>query len=777
MKEEGYSVIGKPIPRVEGIEKIKGEALYTTDIVLSGMLYGKILRSPYPHARIISIDTSKAERIKGVRAVITGRDIPDVRYALAMSMVPESADRYFLARDKVRFVGDEVAAVAAISEDIAEEALKHIHVEYEPLPAVFNIAEAIKADAPLIHDNFPGNLHTSILMDFGDVEQGFRESDYIREDRFSTHLVQHCFLEPHNSVANFDSSGRVTLWTSTQSPFLVKRLLSFVLKMPEGNIRVIKPHVGGGFGGKAGLYPLDLHCALLSKITGKPVRICYTREEEFSASCRRHPMEIAIKIGVKNDGAIVARKANIMLDGGAYNTHGPVVTFLAALWLSHVYRQPNIRFESQRFYTNKAPCTAMRGYTSPQSYLASEIQMDMVAEELGMDPIELRMKNGLKTGDTTVNGFYISSGGLHECLQKVEERSEWKKKYKKLPPLKGIGMSSTGLFSGNQLPLLGPQTASSTIFIKANPDGTAGIISGVSDIGQGSDTVLCQIAAEELGLGVEDIRITSVDTDHSPPDLITVSARCTFQAGNAVKSAAIDLKQKLFKAVAEKLEANIEDLEARDRRIYVKGSQEKGVSFIEAVSLCQLAHKGITIMGEGVWNPDPKQQAELNMVTGYGSFSPAYTFGAVVAEVEVDKDTGRVVVTNLCHSHDCGRVINLLGVEGQLEGACQMGLGYALFENIIVEGGKTLNPDFLDYKFPTAVDMPEMSGLFIESNDPGGPYGAKEGAEGLVGPIGPAILNAIYNATGIRFKELPLTPEKVLRELKKKKGEEQNETS
>ncbi|MFH2044055.1 MAG: molybdopterin cofactor-binding domain-containing protein [Pseudomonadota bacterium] len=771
MKEEGYSVIGKSIPRVEGPQKTKGEAVFTTDIALPGMLYGKILRSPYPHAGILNIDTSKAEKIKGVKAVITGRDIPNVKYGLAMSMFPETADRYLLARDKVRFVGNDVAAVAAISEDIAEEALKHIHVEYERLPAVLSIADAIKPDAPSIHDHVTGNMHTSILMDFGDVEKGFRESDYVREDKFVTHLVQHCFLEPHNSVAGFDSSGRVTLWTSTQSPFLTKQLLALVLDMPTGNVRVVKPHVGGGFGGKAGIYPLDLHCALLSKKTGKPVRICYTREEEFAASCRRHRTEIVIKIGVKKDGTIVSRKANIKLDGGAYNTHGPVVTFLAALWLSHVYRQPNIRFESQRFYTNNSPCTAMRGYTSPQSYLASEIQMDLVAEELGIDPIDLRMKNGLRTGDTTVNGFYISSGGLQECLQKLEEKTEWKKKYKKMPPLKGIGMSSTGLFSGHQLSLLGQYTASSTIFVKASPDGCAFILSGVSDIGQGSDTVLSQIVAEELGLRMEDVKISSVDTDYSPPDALTVSARCTFQSGNAAKSAAIDLKQKLFKVVAEKFEANAEDLDARNRRIYVKGSPEKGVSFAEAVELCQLAHKGMTIMGEGTWNPDPKQLAKLNMLTGYGSFSPAYTFGAVVAEVEVDKDTGRVKVTNLYHSHDCGRVINLLGAEGQLEGACQMGIGYALFENIVVEEGKTLTPDFLDYKMPTAVDMPGMTGVFVESNDPGGPYGAKEGAEGLVGPIAPAILNAIYDATGIRFKETPITPEKVLRELKKKKGE------
>lgn len=768
MAEQEFAVLGKPVPRVDGKDKTKGRAVYTTDIAPQGMLSGKILRSPHAHAKILGIDTSRAEKLPGVKAVITGRDIPDVKYGYMMLFRPDTADRYFLARDRVRFVGDEVAAVAAVSEEIAEEALSLIKVEYEELPAVFTMEEATAEGAPLLFDSCPGNINTRALMDFGDVEKGFAEAYYIREDSFTTQLQQHCFLEPHVSVGDFDSSGRLTLWTSTQSPFLIKLMLARLLGIPDANVRIIKPCVGGGFGGKGGLYPLDLSCALLSKATGKPVRICYTREEEFAASCRRHPVELTMKIGVKKDGTIIGRQGEVMLDGGAYNSIGPIVTFLSVLWLSHVYRQPNIKFEACRVYTNNSPNTPMRGFTSPQSYLASEVQMDMVAEAIGMDPLELRMKNGLRTGDSTVNGFYISSGGLRECLQNVAEASGWKDKYRQLPPLKGIGMSSTGLFCGNQIPLLGPHTASSTIFIKANVDGTVVIVSGCSDIGQGADTVLCQIAAEELGIRVEDTRISGVDTETSPPDLISTSARCTFQAGNAALRAAGDLKQKLFQAVARKLEANAEDLEARENRIFVKGSPERGVPFAHAVAFCQMAHEGRTIMGEGSWSPDPKQQAELNLETGYGSFSPAYTFGAVVAEVEVDKETGRVKVTELRHSHDCGRVVNLLGVEGQAGGAASMGLGLSLLEDIVVEGGKTLNPGFLDYRLHTAMEMPEATCSFVESNDPGGPFGAKEGAEGLVGPVAPAILNAIYDATGIRFRKLPVTPEMMLQELRKK---------
>ncbi len=775
MKDETYAVIGKSVPRVDGAIKAKGEAIYTTDITLPGMLHGKILRSPHPHAKILRIDTSKAERLKGVKAVITGRDIPKVKCGVVMLVVPDSADRYLLAQDRVRFIGEDVAAVAATSEDLAEEALGLIEVDYEVLPSIFSIAEATKPDAPLLHEKFPGNISAKTLMDFGNVEKGFEESDYVREDRFTTQLVHHCFMEPHVSVANFESSGKLTLWSATQTPFIIKNLLPILLGIPDGNVRVIKPCLGGGFGGKVGVYPFDLCSALLSKKSGKPVKLCLTREEEFTASRRRHPMEIDLKIGVKRDGRIMALKAKIMCDGGAYDDGlGPVTTLLSTLFLTISYRLPNIKLESQRVYTNKITCGPMRGYTAVQVQFAAETLMDLAAEELGIDPVEIRMINGSQAGDTTVNGLNIRSGSLNACLEKVSERSEWKKKYRpyrsdhrKPPPLKGMGVAGGSFFSGTSFPLLGSHTASSTILIKAQIDGTVIIFSGASDIGQGSDTILSQIAAEELGIRMEDVKITIPDTDLTPPDLVSTSSRVTLMAGNAAKRAGADLKQKLFKAVAEKLEANAQDLEARDGRIYIKGSPEQGVSFMEAVAICQTSHKGMMITGEGSY--DPSEHVDpLDVVTGHGNHSPTYKFAAMAAEVEVDQDTGRVKVNKLAFADDCGRAINPMSVEGQLDGSACLGISYALYEKLIVENGKTLNPGFLEYKMPTVLEMPEMENLLVESIDPTGPFGAKESGEGLVAPVAPAILNAIYNATGLRFKDLPVTPEMILRGLKKK---------
>lgn len=762
MSKEDFAVIGKPLPRVDGVVKAKGETQYTADIVQPGMLYGKMLRSPHSHARIVRIDTSRASNLRGVKAIITGQDIPDVKYGFMMLAFPGSGDQYLLARDTVRYIGEEVAAVAAVSEDVAEEALELIDVEYEELPPVYTMEEAMREGAPLLHAGMPGNISARAVLAFGDVEKGFREADYVREDLFTTQLVQHCPLEPHVSLASFDTTGRLTLWISTQAPFLLKAPLAALLGIQAKDVRVIKPPIGGGFGGKMEVFSLDLCCALLSRKTGRPVRICYSREEEFTATRRRHPMEMILKIGVKNDGSIISRSARTLLDGGAYASTGQGAALLSNLWMSLPYMQQNISFEACRLSTNNTPCGAMRGFISPQIRLASEVQMDAVAEALGMDPLDLRIKNGLKAGDVTVNGLKISSGSVEECLNMASRSVEWKKKRGKLPPLQGVGIACSSFECGPTFPLMGPFTAFSTILLKANTDGTVMIMSGASDIGQGSDTALSQIVAEELGIRLEDARITLPDTDLTPPDLFSSGSRVTFMAGNAAKRAAADLKQKLFQAIAAKLEARQEDLEARDRRIFVRGAAEKGVSFAEAIALCQLSQGGMTVTGAGCYSPEP---GGVNMETGYGNYSPAYTFVAVVAEVAVDRETGRVKVKKLTIADDCGRVINPLGVEGQIEGSASMGVGYTFYEELLQNEGKALNPSFLGYKMPTVREMPEMENILIESNDPGGPFGAKESGEGLVAPIAPAILNALYDATGVRFKDLPLTPEKVLRQL------------
>ncbi|MBU4009194.1 MAG: molybdopterin-dependent oxidoreductase, partial [Proteobacteria bacterium] len=549
---------------------------------------------------------------------------------------------------------------------------------------------------------------------------------------------------------------------STQAPFMLKGPIALLLNVPAGNVRIIKPHMGGGFGGKMEVFSLDLCCAMLARKTGNPVLISYTREEEFSSTRRRHPLEVTLKIGVKKDGSIISRTSKTVLDGGAYASLGHGAALLANLWMTLPYKQPNIRFESCRVLTNNIPCGAMRGFVSPQIRLASEVQLDAVAEVLCIDPLELRIKNGLKAGDVTVNGLKISSGSVVDCLKTAAQASKWRQKIKRLPPLHGIGVACSSFECGPSFPMLGPFTASSTIFIKANTDGTVMIISGASDIGQGSDTVLSQIVAEELGIEMEDAKITMPDTDLTPPDSFSSGSRVTFHTGNAARRAAADLKQKLLQAVAGKLEARVEDLEARKRRIYVKGSPDKGILFAEAVAICQMAQGGMALMGSGSYSPE---MGHVDMATGYGNYSPAYSFVAVIAEVEVDQETGQVKVEKLTVCDDCGRVINPLGITGQIEGSAAMGLGYTFCEELLVSDGKTLNPSFLDYKIPTALEMTEMENIFIESNDPGGPFGAKESGEGLLAPIAPAIFNAIYDATGIRFKELPLTPEKVLRQL------------
>lgn len=772
MEDSEYSVIGKPIPTIDAAVKAKGEAVYTTDITLPGMLHGKILRSPHPHAKILRIDTSRAEKLRGVKAVVTAKDAPKVKYGGMMVHFPGSGDQYLLARNKVRYLGDEVAAVAAIDEDIAMEALSLIEVEYEKLPAYFSIEEATKPDAILIHEEFPGNIGSTVVSNFGDVEKGFLDADYTREDTFTTQLVQHCSLEPHVSLASFDLSGKLTFWVSTQAAHLLKIFVAMVLEMPQGKVRVIKPHVGGGFGGKLELLPLDLCCALLSKKSGRPVKICLTREEEFATTRTRHPAIIKLKVGVKKDGSITSKTARLMLDGGAYSSFGHVAAFLSTMHLSIPYRQPNIRFEVYRIYTNKPAAGAMRGFASPQAHFAVELQMDMVAEELGIDPLDLRIKNGLKAGDVTVNGLRITSGDLETCIERVAERSEWKKKYKKLPPLRGIGIGCNSFICGARWGF--PSTALANILIRADVDGTVTIISGAADIGQGSDTLFCQIAAEELGLRVEDVRITALDTDISPSDTFSASSRVTFMVGNATRKAAVELKKKLFEGVAKELDADVKDLVARDRRIYVEGSPSSGVDFHQAVMICQESREGGPITAEGSYNPD---LGPFNLEKGEGNYSPAYTFGAVIAEVEVDEHTGRVKINKLVRAHDCGKAINPLAVEGQLDGSSILAVGYSLSEELLVKDGRPLNPSFLDYKIPTVMEMPEMENILVESIDPGGPFGAKESGEGVVSPIAPAILNAVYDATGIRFKEIPLSPEKVLKALKEKGGKQDEITT
>ena len=749
---DDYTVIGKDLPRVDGREKATGTALYTDDIKLPGMLHGKLLRSPVPHASIRSIDVSKARRLPGVKCVITGEDTPKVKYG-NWRLFPATQDEYPLAVEKVRFIGDEVAAVAAVDQDTAAEALELIDVEYEELPAVFDVLASVRKNAPVIHVTSPNNISVDRKIAYGDINKGFAESDYVREDVFTVHPVSPAYLEPCSSLAQCGQDGRITLWTSTQTPYIVQCLLASTLGMRENDIRVIKPNVGGGFGGKMELRPWEFCAAFMAKLTGKPVKFTLTREEELTTGRRRHPMRLKSKVGFKKDGTLMAKDLHIYLDGGAYNAMGPTATFLCGNFGAMLYRYPNYRFLGQHVYTNKPPASAMRGFGAPQSLFAAESQMNMAAEALGIDPIDLRIKNAMVTGDTIPDVATVSSCGFIESLEAVREMSNWKRNRKSKKKGYGIGIGCYSFISGGVFNWFNTQYPFSAAEVKVFSDGTAHLLTMASDIGQGANTVLKQILAEELGLKMEDIRLTAADTAMTPQaDLGTWGSRVTLMAGNAIRDAARQIKDALFGAVSNHFDLNvIFDLECRDGRIQAKGRPERGLAFGEAVAAVQKSNRGIPLTAKGYYTP-----------RGKGLVTPAFSFGAQVAEVEVDRETGVVQVKKMYTAHDCGTVINPMAVEGQLEGSIHMGLGYALSEELVMEGGKTLSNTFLDYKLPTAMDMPPGESVCIETYEPEGPMGAKEAGEGLASPTAPAIAEAVYHATGYRCQDLPITPEKIL---------------
>jgi len=750
MKE--FSIVGKSVPRNDARAKATGTAIYTDDIKLPGMLHGRILRSPLPHARIVHIDTSKADSLAGVRCIITGEDTPKVKYG-NWRLFPETQDEYPLAVDKVRFIGDEVAAVAAIDPDIAEEALGLIKVDYEELPAVFDVDSAIREGAPVIHDYCPTNISVNRKIRYGDIEKAFAQSDYIREDVFTVHAVSHAYLEPCSSLAQCDLDGRITLWTSTQVPYIVQCLLASTLKMRENDIRVIKPFVGGGFGGKMELRAWEFCAAFIAKKTGRPVKFTLSREEEFLAGRRRHPMKIHSKVGFKKDGTLAGKDLRIYLDGGAYNAMGPTATFLCGNFGAMLYRYPSYRFVGEHVYTNKPPASAMRGFGAPQAIFATETQMNIAAEELGLDPIDIRIKNAQVSGDTIPDVATISSCGFIEALRKVAEMSEWKEKRKSLKDGCGIGIGCYSFISGGVFNWFNTQYPFSAAEVRVFDDGTAHLLTMAADIGQGCDTVLKQILAEELGLGMEDIRITSADTSTTPQaDLGAWGSRLTLMNGNAILDAARKIKAQLFGSVSARYNLNvIYDMECKNGRVYPIGRPDRGLSFAEAVALAQKANRGEPLVAFGYYTP-----------RGKGLVTPAFSFGAQVAEVEVDKETGIVDVKKIWTAHDCGTVVNPKAVEGQLEGSIQMGLGYALSEQFVMEGGRTLNTHFLDYKMPNAMDMPPSEVAHIDTYEPEGPMGAKEAGEGLAIPTAPALAEAVFHATGYRCRDLPITPEKIL---------------
>ncbi len=759
-----YSVLGKPIRRVDGVEKVTGAAKYTVDVQLPGMLEGRIFRSPHPHAKILNVDVTKARALPGVKAVITAADTLKKPYG-NWRRYEHLLDEYPLAWDKVRFIGDEIAAVAAVDEDVAEEALTLIDVEYELLPAVFDPVEAMKDGAPAIHEGatVDHNVSETRHIEYGDVDEAFSRCDRVREDEFTLHPVAHAAMEPHASVATTGFSGRVTIWTSTQVPYYIQILLAGALGLEEGKVRVIRPHVGGAWGGKIEMFK-DQYCAArLSQMAGRPVRLEYTREEEFATTRRRTPMKYYLKTGYMKDGRLVAKEARTILDGGAYNGMGPTALYLTGFFQAFPYSIPNYRYNGYHVYTNKSPSSSMRGFGGPQAEFTCDSQLDMIAEDLGMDPAELRLKNSMTPGYEIPGYCKVASCGIQECIERSMESTGWREKRGKMPHGKGIGMGCYGFMSGGVFNWINTPYAFSGAMIRMGVDGFVDVYVGSSEIGQGSDTVMAQIAAEELGVPMDMVRVTSGDTSICPPDLGAWGSRQTLMTGNAVKMAAQDLREQLFEVARGMMMPNIVyAFEAKDGRIFLKERPKRGVDLFEVVKVAVRGQEGQQLIGRGFYTPH-----------GKGMVSPAFSFGAQVSQVEIDLETGKVHMDQVTTAHDCGQVINELGVEGQLEGAFVMGQGYTLAENLVTEEGQVLNPSFVDYKLMRAPDVPvKFESLLVETFEPEGPFGAKEAGEGLTNPNAGCIANAIYDAVGVRIKDMPITPEKILKALEEKKAKE-----
>jgi 4-hydroxybenzoyl-CoA reductase alpha subunit len=775
-----FATVAHSLPRVDAVDKVTGRALYTADIKLPNMAYAKILGSPIAHGRIARIDTSKAEALEGILAVITGADVPDTQYGVS----PSRYDEHVLAKEKVRHVGDEVAAVAAVDEATAERALKLIEVEYEELPFVLDPFEAIAEGAPLIHERYERNINTRVSQNFGDVERGFAESHHVREESFIGNHVNQAPLEPHASLATWDSDGTLVLYTSTQVPHYVQYMIANVLHLPLGKIRVMRPAVGGGFGQKAATTPLDLCAAILSRKIGRPVKMVYTREEMFHFGRGRHKQHMKFKIGVDREGKIKACTCEIYLDGGAYSSFGVITAYYAGSLVPTLYHIPNYRYDGYRVMTNKPACGAMRGHGAPQPRFAFECLLNMIADDLGIDPIEIRRRNAMDPNTRTVNDLDIGSCEFKATLDAAANKSKWADKYGKLAPGQGIGVGCGGFVSGAGYAIYRGQVQLShekkrepfqkkAIFphanaiVKVSEDGMAVVLLiGAAEIGQGSDTALVQMCAESLGIPASRIRIRSGDSDISPLDLGAYSSRVTLMGGHAVSRAGTAVVEKMKPYAAQMLQCDKADVAARDAKMFRASDPSRSVPW-EEVARRYFNDNG-PLVETGYYKP-PEGLGGDYKGAAVGT-SPAYSFGTAVCEVKVDLETGQVKLERFTDYHDCGTPINPQGVHGQVEGAAVMGASETILEDVKFDDqGQILNPDFHGYQIMSIKDVPEIFSGLVDSYEPRGPFGAKEIGEGSTLPVLAAVAHAIANATGVWVKELPITPERILAALASKK--------
>jgi 4-hydroxybenzoyl-CoA reductase alpha subunit len=764
-KTPGSGLVGRRT-RALLAPRVTGQVRYTDDIHLPRMAWGRLLRCPHPHARIVSIDASRALARKGVLAVITGKDMPE-----RFGIIPWTPDEYPLALERARFVGDAVAAVAATDERIAHEAAELIDVVYEILPAATDLATAISTPSVGLGRNGKDNVSKEVELEFGDVDALLASSDVIVEGDYYYEGSAHAPIETHCAIGQYDKNGLLTVWSATQVPHYLHRELSRVLRLSPARIRVIQPPVGGAFGGKSEPFSLEFCAAKLAMLTGRPVKFLYTREEEFYAHRGRHPMQMAMKVGATRDGKLTAVDTRTHIDGGAYSSFGLVTAYYSGQLLTLPAFAQGYRFKSTRYFTNKPPCGPKRGHGSVQPRFAFEVSLDKIAEKIGMDPFELRRRNLVEANARTLNGMRVTSNGITECLDRVEAASQWKERRGKLPVGRGLGVAASAYISGTNYSIYPNAMPQSAVQLKVDRSGVVTIFSGQSEIGQGCDTLLAVLVADELGLDLGAIRVISGDTDLTPVDMGAYSSRGTFMNGNAALHAAQQVRTKMVDAVAEKLGVTPGEILVTRGALCVAADPSRSVPVTQAIELAE--GKFGTLGAVGYYNT-PELGGDYR--GGTIGASPAYSFTAHVAEVFVDVETGRVDVKRVWVAHDCGKAICPTIVEGQMEGSAYMGAAEAIFEeHVIGRDGLHMGPNLLDYKIPTSLDVPELIALLVESNDPEGPRGAKEAGEGPLHPSIPAIANAIYDAVGVRIDRLPFSPARVLAALRDKRARERRD--
>ena len=758
----GASTLGTDIPQITARAKVLGRAMYAGDIKIAGMLHGKVLRSPHPHARIVSIDVSEALALPGVKAVLTGTDAPRAMWGV------HHKERRILAEGIVRFAGEEVAAVAAITEEIARDALDLIRVEYEELPAILTPEEAMDEEAPGVHPG-RGNVAHEIRFERGDIEAGFASAHIVHEATYDTHAQYPGYLEPMGTVASIDPDGRLVVWTSTQSVSQARLRLAAALDRPISSIRVIQATTGGGFGGKIVEDANNLIAGLLAVKTGKPVRLVNNRLEDFLAACSSVPERITLRLGMDRDGVIVAKDVRIVAECGAYSGLSGEVMHVTAMRSDNMHRNANVRSHATLLYTNNPPHGAFRGFGGTQMQFALNSHIHTMAGMLGLDPVEIHKRNAIRAGDVSVHGWHIGSTGLVECVEQATAAIGWEAKRaapkSKGPKRRGVGMAAAMHVSGNRT--IGNWDGS-TVVVKINEDGRVFILCGECDMGQGAMTMLSQVVAHELDLPLAHMHVVPPDTDTAPIAIGSLASRVTIAAGNAAIVAARMARDKLFALAAKQWQVPADKLGLAGGHVFVTDAPDRRATLAELARLHIWSHGGEGIQVSGTWDA----QTVMHDDKMYGNIAPAYSFAAQAVEVEVDTETGQVTVLDSYVADDCGKALNPIAIHGQTNGATVQAIGWALYEQLQLDNGRLMNGNFADYTMATADAVPMLRGGFVESNDPNGPYGAKGASETAILPGAPAIANAVFDAVGVRITDLPITPEKILAALRARQDEE-----